>query len=736
MSTENYPPFEVSLPGDGQKNIKKKRNNQTERLGTSATGQTLPADSNRFFNYELSWLKFNERVLSEALDERNPILERVKFLSIVCSNLDEFFQKRVGGLKRQIQAGVNYQSIDRMTPTEQLDKIRVEVKVMITTLRKCFFEELVPALAENGIQFKTYLELTTGQQKVIDDYFNHQLYPILTPLAVDQAHPFPLISNKSRSLAIELLDTKTNEKLFARIKIPSNRPRWLVAESQKGSLILVAIEDVIKQNINRLFPGAEVLSANIFRVTRNADVERNEEEADDLLEVIEEELRERRFAEIVRLEIDAETPEHIKSVLLKKMKITKDDVFEMDGFIGLAQSIQIYDIEGFNELRFTKHPPAIHPVFKHDLEEESPSIFKIIRRGDFMVHHPYHSFATSVQRFIEEASNDPKVLAIKQTLYRTSSDSPLLHSLMRAANQGKQVAVLIELKARFDEERNIEWAQKLEKAGVHVSYGLPGLKIHSKATIVVRQEGERLQRYIHLGTGNYHPYTAQLYEDVGLFSCNEDLGEDITRLFNFLTGFAPAQKYLKLLVAPDYMRLKINELINHEIDEAKNNRPARIIAKMNSLEDPDMIQKLYEASSAGVRIDLIVRGVCLLKPGIKNLSDHIRVNSIVGRFLEHSRIYYFMNSGADLYYIGSADWMRRNLDGRVESLVPIDNPELKHYLHYLLNLLFKDNRYRWELQNDGIYRQCKIKKGEEEVVVQKLLLQHALNGKKAGSLNY
>ncbi|MEX1135452.1 MAG: polyphosphate kinase 1 [Balneolales bacterium] len=723
MSKTTFSPDHVSLEEVEQKNNKVKRSGKV----VPSNGEVKIFGPDYFFNYELSWLKFNERVLSEALDRTNPVLERVKFLSIVCSNLDDFFQKRVGGLKRQLQAGVNDPSVDGRTPAEQLLEIRGEVNIMITALRKCFFKDLMPQMDKNGIVFKSYHNLNPDQKKVIDDYFDQQLYPILTPLAVDHSHPFPLISNKSISFAVELVDTRTKEKLFARIKVPSNRPRWLIAEQSEEKLTLIAIEDVIKQNLDRLFTGAEIVSANVFRVTRNADVERNEEEADDLLEVIEEELRERRFAEVVRLEIEAETPDHIKKLLVEKMKISDNDIFEIDGFIGLAQSIQIYDFEGFHNLKFPKWVPTLHPVFRREIEEEAPTIFDIMRSGDFMVHHPYHSFATSVQHFIEEASNDPQVLAIKQTLYRTSSDSALLHSLMRAADQGKQVTVLVELKARFDEERNIEWAQKLEKAGVHVSYGLAGLKIHSKATIVVRQEGNRLKRYVHLATGNYHPYTAQLYEDLGLFSCDEELGSDVSGLFNYLTGFAPGQSYKKLLIAPNHMRLNINKLIKHEIEEAKNKRPSRIIAKMNSLEDPGIIQTLYAASSAGVHIDLIVRGVCRLRPGVKGLSENITVHSVIGRFLEHSRIYYFKSSGSDLFLIGSADWMGRNLDARVESLIPIENPKLKHYLQFLLNLLIRDNQYRWLLQSDGTYK--KVEKGaDKEIAVQALLMQHASSG--------
>ena len=682
--------------------------------------------SDYFFNYEMSWLKFNSRVLEEAKDERNPLLERLKFLGIVCSNLDEFFQKRVGGLKRQIEAGVENHPVDGLSPRQQLVSIRKDVVKMIHAYRRCFMNELVPKLAEQGIIFKKYSDLNTRQRAVAMDYFERQIYPILTPLAVDNAHPFPLISNKSRSLAIELRDPQSDEILFARIKIPANRARWLPLEESERHLVLISIEQVIKAHIDRLFPGMEIRSANIFRVTRNADIERNEEEADDLLELIAEELRERRFAEIVRLEIDTHTPKHIKELLIEKMDISWDDVFEMDGPIGLADSLELSDIKGFDHLKYPKWIPTLHPVLRHEMDEDAPDIFSIIRRGDFLVHHPYHSFATSVQRFVEEAARDPKVLAIKQTLYRTSSDSPLMIALMNAADQGKQVAMLVELKARFDEQRNIDWAQKLEKAGVHVAYGLPGLKIHSKLTVVVREEDGGLRLYVHLGTGNYHPKTAQLYEDIGYFTCDQVVGSDATDLFNFLTGYAPEQNYKKLVVAPRYMRQKMLELIEYEIKEAKSERAARIVAKMNSLEDPLVIQKLYEASQAGVQIELIVRGVCRLIPGKEGLSENIKVSSVVGRFLEHSRIYYFMHGSDDLYFIGSADWMHRNLDARVESLAPIEHRALKKYLGYVLNIYQSDNGQRWTLNSDGTYEKVKSNRTEKEIRVQESLMEHSL----------
>lgn len=685
---------------------------------------------NIYENYELSWLMFNWRVLHEATDERTPLLERVKFIGIVKSNLDEFFQKRVGGLKRQLLAGVDDLSMDGKTPGEQLSAIKKEVEKMIASVREVFFERLVPELARQGIVFSRYDELKDKHREKVDQYFDQQLYPILTPLVVDQAHPFPFISNKSRSFAVELEDPITGEIVFARIKIPSNRPRWLTVSKGKKGVVLLHIDDLIRQNIGRIFPGAKVRSAAVFRVTRNADMARNEEEADDLLELIEEELRERRFADVVRLEIESSAPDYIRKYLMEKMNIGKMDVFAVEGAIGLADAMSLYKIPGYPELRYKNWVPVIHPVLRTTSDESKQDFFSIIRRGDFIVHHPYHSFASSVQRFVEEAAADPNVLAIKQTLYRTSKESALMHALMRAADAGKQIAVLVELKARFDEERNIEWAQRLERSGVHVAYGIAGLKIHSKMTIVVRQEGDQLCRYVHIGTGNYNPDTAQLYEDVGYFTCDQDIASDVTELFNFLTGYAPAQQYRRLLVAPHYMREKINSYIDFEINEAREGRPASIIMKMNNLEDPLIIGKLYEASSAGVSVDCIVRSVCRLKPGVAGLSENIRVHSVVGRFLEHSRVYYFSHGGKDLFYLGSADMMHRNLDARVEALVPVDAPDLKRYLGFMFSLYLSDNRQRWSIEAGISHRKIEADPAAEDsqpesiVSVQEQLMHH------------
>lgn len=680
-----------------------------------------------FDNYEMSWLKFNWRVLSEAMNDSLPLLERIKFIGIVCSNLDEFFQKRVGGLKRQLHAGVTDLSIDGKTPSEQLHDIRKDVLKMIRSYRSCYLDDLEPALREEGIVISGYSELPKHLKEVADHYFEKQLYPIITPLAVDEAHPFPFISNKSRSLAIRLKKPGTDDNLFARIKIPANRPRWIELEQKENRVTLLSTKDLIVEKIDRFFPGVEVLSANVFRLTRNADIERNEEEADDLLEMIEEELRERRFAEVVRLELDKETPAAVKHYLLKHLKIERKFVFEMSGPIGLTDVTQLLKLDGFQHLKEKPWTPTLHPVFHHPMDEESPGIFDVIKKGDFLVHHPYHSFETSTQRFVEEASKDPNVLAIKQTLYRTSSDSPVMHSLIKAAEDDKQVAILIELKARFDEERNISWAQRLEKAGVHVSYGIAGLKIHSKLTIVVREEEDGLRSYVHIGTGNYHPDTAQLYEDLGFFTCNEELGSDVTDVFNLLTGYAPDQTFRKAFVAPKHLRSNIIKLIDIEIEEAQQGNPARIIGKMNSLEDPLIIQKLYEASQAGVEIDLIVRGVCRLIPLKKDLSENIRVHSIIGRFLEHSRCYYFHNRGSDQYYIGSADWMHRNLDARVEVLAPIESPHLKTYLQFMLNVYLNDNQQRWLMNSHGKYEKVKRAKGEKKLGSHQFFMNHTRN---------
>lgn len=722
-----FDPIEEQKKRRGDKLANQKKNEILKEMGLEKDNRKSELKifgSEYFFNYELSWLKFNERVLAEAQNPKNKILERVKFIGIVCSNLDEFFQKRVGGLKRQYHAGVKTLPVDGMTVSQQLTAIREVVYTMIQNYRDCFFNDLIPGLAEIGIKLKSYDQLTKHQKKKADEYFKKELYPIITPLAVDESHPFPFISNHSLSFAIELKHPTSKERSFARIKIPTNRSRFIQVFRRLENVTLVPIEDIILNQMDVLFPGMEIISANLFRVTRNASLKRNEEEADDLLEVIEDELKERKFADIVRLEIDKHTPVHIKRYLTKNFQIKWKDIYEMDGPIGLVDAFQIASIPGFNQHKIRSWTPVLHPVLQHPLDEDIPSIFDVIKEGDFMVHHPYHSFELSTQRFIEEAAADPKVLAIKQTLYRTSKNSPLMHALMQAAEDDKQVAVLVEIKARFDEERNIQWAQQLEDFGVHVAYGIPGLKIHTKLTMVVREEEDGLRTYCHIGTGNYHPDTAHIYEDLGLFTCNETISSDVTDVFNLLTGYAPDQTFERLMVAPKHMRQQMQDLIQFEIEEAKAGRKSRIIAKMNSLEDPMIIQMLYEASGAGVQIDLIIRGVCRLIPGRAGLSENIRVHSVIGRFLEHSRVFYFNHAGEYIYAIGSADWMHRNLDNRVEAIITIDQPDLKKYLQFLINIYLKDNQQRWLLNEDGSYTKVERQKGEPKISTHKVLMNH------------
>jgi polyphosphate kinase len=712
---------------DAVKNKKKNEILKEKGLHKDKTRSNLTIfGSDYFFNYELSWLKFNERVLAEAKNKKNQLFERIKFIGIVCSNLDEYFQKRVGGLKRQLHASVKSLSVDGMSVANQLEAIRAVVKTMIEDYRQCFFQDLIPSLEEIGISIKQYNDLNAQQKLFCDQYFKKEMYPIITPLAVDESHPFPFISNHSLSLAVELQHKKNTEKLFARIKIPSNRKRYVEIDTSDESIVLVPIEEIIKNKVDSFFPGMNILSSNLFRVTRNASLERNEEEADDLIEIIEDELRERKFASIVRLELEKSMPAHIKQYLIKNLHITKEDVFEMQGTIGLVSVFEIAGLQGFTRYKNPHWTPVLHPALAHPIDDEPPSMFDVIREHDFMVHHPYHSFDLSTQRFIEEAASDPKVLAIKQTLYRTSKDSPLMHSLMRAAEAGKQVAVLVEIKARFDEEQNIQWAQQLDTYGVHVAYGIPGLKIHTKLTMVVREEEDGLKTYCHIGTGNYHPDTAQLYEDLGLFTCDDVIASDVTDVFNLLTGYAPDQSFKKLLVAPKHMRKQMEDYIKFETEEANQGRPSRIIAKMNSLEDPVIIELLYSASNAGVPIDLIIRGVCQLIPGKEEMSENIRVYSVIGRFLEHSRIFYFNHAGKHMYALGSADWMHRNLDHRVEAIIEIEKPELKKYLQFLLGIYLMDNQQRWQLQPTGTYEKIERKKGEKKISTHKILMNHML----------
>jgi polyphosphate kinase len=660
------------------------------------------SNSEIVYNRELSWLDFNWRVLNEAMDSRTPLLERLKFIAITASNLDEFFRKRVGGLKRQKAAGIAHLTLPGLTPDYQLQLISKAVRPMIEAQSNCLSQEILPQLAEHGLRIFNYAELDFDQQQWLRAYYMREVYPILTPLAVDPGHPFPFLSNLSLSLGVFLRDPVSDETQFARVKVPQNRSRWVQLDNP---LHIVPLEQVMIHNLDTLFSGMDILAAYPFRITRNADIARNEEEADDLIELINEELREQRFAAVVRLEIDAAMPPEMATILQHELNLEQNDIYPVDGLLRLADLFPLAETN-LPHLKYEPWTPMAHPRLAGlDRQSRTGDLFSIIRQGDILVHHPYHSFTASTQLFIEAAARDPQVVAIKQTLYRTSADSPVVSALTQAAERGKQVAVLVEVKARFDEAQNIEWARALENAGCHVAYGLVGLKTHSKLSLVIRDEEDGLRAYFHIGTGNYNPKTASLYTDIGLFSCNPDIGADIMDVFNFLTGYSRQIQYRKLLVAPVNMRQRFSELIETEIANALKGRPAGIIAKMNGLEDQVLIHKLYEASQAGVPVDLIVRGNCRLRPGLPGISDNIRVISIIGRFLEHSRIWRFSNGGEPRYFIGSADWMRRNLSNRVEAVVPIEEPRLQEQLAYILNVSLHDERQAWEMLPDGRYRQ-------------------------------
>jgi polyphosphate kinase len=685
-------------------------------FGANVDLTTLSLDelctSPEIYNRELSWLDFNWRVLHEAIDERTPLLERLKFLAITGSNLDEFFRKRVGGLKRQQAAGVANLMLSGWDPEYQLRLISDAVHSMMDIQCTCLLDEILPALKKEGVYMLDYADLNEAEQARLDAFFLREVYPILTPLAVDPGHPFPFISNLSLNLAVVLRDPVSKEERFARVKIPPNRTRWVAVDN---NFRFVPLEQVIIHNLDCLFDGMEIVAAYPFRVTRNADIARNEDEADDLLELISEELRERRFAPIVRLEVAGDMPEYIRSILLQEMGLEQLDLYEAHAPLGLADLFSLAEIN-LPHLKFEPWTPITHPALTGIGSQSRPNeIFNIINKGDILVHHPYHSFVTSTQQFIESAARDPQVLAIKQTLYRTSPDSPIVKALIQAADRGKQVAVLVEVKARFDEERNIAWARTLEDAGCHVAYGLVGLKTHTKTTLVVREEEDGLRAYVHIGTGNYNPKTATSYTDLGLLSSSPELGADLMDLFNFLTGYSHQQQYRKLLVAPVNMRRRFLERIDAEIANALAGRPARIIGKMNGLDDPDIVRKFYEASQAGVSVDLIVRGVCRIRPGLPHISENIRVISIIGRFLEHHRIFYFENGGDPLYFIGSADLMTRNLSNRVEAICPIEDPALQAQLWQILELCLQDRRQAWEMLPDGRYRQLRPTPDDSEV---------------------
>lgn len=687
------------------------------------------SDPGFYVNRELSLLEFQRRVLEEAQDEKNPLLERVKFLSIVGSNLDEFFMVRVAGLKKQVDARVVDLPPDGMTPAEQLAACRKLALQIMTQARACLRDDLLPALNKAGIHILAYHELDERQKASVDSYFEEVVFPVLTPLAFDPGHPFPHISNLSLNLAVLICD-KNGEEHFARIKVPGTLPRLLPIKRSSGSVrrdgtvpyhhYFVWLEQLIAANLPKLFPGMEVMETHPFRVTRDADNEIQELEASDLLETMEQSVRQRRFGSVVRVTVNTDMPSHIRQILIDNLEMDRNDVYGMDGPLGLSGLMQLHNID-----RYDLQDPVFVPPVPHVLQvnKYDGSIFAAIRREDILLHHPYDSF-TPVVDFLRAAARDPDVLAIKQTLYRVGRNPPVVEALLEAIENRKQVAVLMELKARFDEESNIVWAKKLEKAGVHVIYGLLGLKTHSKVALVVRKEGDGIRRYIHLGTGNYNAITALLYEDLGMFTCDPEIGADATDLFNYLTGYSNINDFRKLLVAPLNLRKRMTALIRREIEHQKAGQEGHLIFKMNALVDQPIIQELYRASQAGVKIDLLVRGICCLRPGIKGISDNIRVMSVVGRFLEHSRIFYFRNAGKEEVYLGSADLMPRNINRRVEVLFPVQDPRLIKYVHdELLQTCLSDNVKGRLMQPDGSYVRVKADGKKAPINSQEWLLE-------------
>jgi polyphosphate kinase len=705
---------------------------------TDNTAEVNLADPQYYFNRELSWLEFNNRVLHEAMDPRTPLLERLKFMAIFSSNLDEYFMVRVAALKQQVEARVTKLSADGLNAKDQLGKISQRLRPTVIKQHRHFEQTIRPQLAAKGVLLLDYIDLAQEQRAYLQQYFDEQIFPVLTPLALDPGHPFPYISNLSLNLAVVIQDPVTKEDLFARVKVPKILPRFLplpeelCLEMQGVSTVMAAVplEQVIAHNLEALFPGMLIQEYYPFRITRDGDLELAEDEADDLLQAIEQELRKRKFGgSVVRLEIHASMPEILRDMLRQEMDLHSNDIYEVEGILGLRDLMYLLSLP-LPELKDPDWQPTIPPRLQRlpeaaisgTLPELEEDFFAVIRKQDILVHHPYHSFSRTVQHFITQAAHDPDVLAIKMTLYRTSGDSPIVQALIDAAENGKQVSTLVELKARFDEENNILWARKLENMGVHVVYGLVGLKTHTKVVLVVRREEGKIRRYVHIGTGNYNPKTARLYTDFGIFSCREDLGADLTDLFNYLTGYSRQKDYRKLLVAPVSLRDRMTAMIHREADHARNGQHARIVAKMNALVDSRMIAALYEASRAGVQIDLIVRGMCCLRPQLPGISDNIRVMSIVGRFLEHSRVFYFQNGGQTEVFIGSADWMPRNLDRRVEAVVQVEDEASSQDLQEILGILLADNRQAWDLQVDGTYVQRQANGGIPEQSAQKILM--------------
>ena len=685
---------------------------------TPALVLPAPPDVNPFFNRELSWLEFNRRVLNEALEESNPLLERLKFLAIFSTNLDEFFMIRVSGLKEQIAEGINKLSRDGLSPAEQLREIRARLRPMLTEQMDCLNREILPNLAEQGIKIYSYQDLNKSEKKRLDEYFLKKVFPVLTPQAVDVSHPFPYVSNLSLNLGliVEPEDDFQHEKLghlftnrrFARIKLPPNVSRLIPIDDSESRFVLLG--ELISANVESLFPNMKTGKPCLFRITRDADIEIREDEAGDILRTIELELHhQKRFSFPVRMEVSASMPDEMIDYLSGSIGLTDQDVFRVEGFLNIPDMMRLYSLDrpDLKDKPITYSIPAA-------IRRNKENIFDALKERDILLHHPYTAYST-VTDFINAAAEDEQVLAIKICLYRAGKDSPVIKSLVKASRNGKQVAALVELKARFDEENNIEWARRLEAEGVHVVYGVRGMKTHSKVALIVRSENDELRRYVHIATGNYNPTTSRIYTDLGLLTSDPEIGADATDLFNFLTGYGYQDEFRQLLVAPVNLREKMIEMIRRETDHKKTGKDARIIVKINSLTDDKIINALYLASQAGVKIDLIIRGICALRPGIENLSENIRVISIVGRFLEHSRIFYFANDGKEEIYIGSADWMHRNLDRRVEAVVPIKDAAHKIYLkEEILAAYLQDNVNASVLQPDGTYEKINIGDGEIE----------------------
>lgn len=678
-----------------------------------------------YWNRELSWLKFNERILNEAKDKHIPLFERLKFLSITSSNLDEFFMVRVASLKDMVHAGYEKPDIAGMTPKVQIHHINERTHKLVEEQYRVFRKSLQPSLRHIGLyMINDYEELTREQEEYVDRYFEENIYPVLTPMAMDSSRPFPLIRNKTLNLGllIRKKDKKKNKEAleFATVQVPSVLPRFVeLPVGKNGERYVILLEEIIERNIGKLFLSYDVVCAHPYRIIRNADLSIDEDEAADLLEEIQKQLKKRQWGEVIRLEVEAKMDPRLLDILKKEFAIKEEDIFSIHGPLDLTFLMKMYEMNGFEEYKIPKYVPQPVPALQN-----ADDIFTNIRKGDILLHHPYYTFDPVVD-FVKTAAKDPKVLAIKQTLYRVSGNSPIIAALAQAAENGKQVSVLVELKARFDEEHNIVWAKKLEKAGCHVIYGLLGLKTHSKITLVVRKEEEGIRRYVHLGTGNYNDSTAKLYTDCGILTCSEKIGQDATATFNMLSGYSEPSTWNKLVVAPIWMRSRFLHLIHMETENARHGQKAYIVAKMNSLCDKDIISALYEASAAGVKIDLIIRGICCLKTGIPGISENITVHSIVGNFLEHARIFYFYSNGQEEIYMGSADWMPRNLDKRVEIIFPVEDKKLKKELIHILDIQLADNVKSYTLQPDGSYikpdKRGKVLLGAQEYFCQEAI---------------